>query len=76
MIQKNGLDTHPDCDMILKILYAGEDENMDIAANGDLVIKAGGEEVVHKVKKDDIVTPATTDINPIFADTNAIADTP
>ena len=27
---------------VLKILYAGEDEGMDIDGNGDLVITAGG----------------------------------
>jgi len=27
---------------VLKVLYAGEDEEMDIDANGDLLISAGG----------------------------------
>ena len=36
---------------MLKILYAGEDEELDINAEGDLVISAGGKQMVHKVQK-------------------------
>lgn len=35
---------------MLKILYAGEDEEMDIDGSGNLVIKAGGQEIVHKIQ--------------------------
>lgn len=49
MIQKNGLDQNPLADTVLKILYAGEDEEMDIDTNGDLIIRAGGQEIIHKV---------------------------
>ena len=51
MIQKNGLEANPICDSILKILYAGEEEQLDINGGGDLVIKAGGQEIIHKVQK-------------------------
>lgn len=52
MIQKNGLEANPICDSVLKILYAGEEEELDINAAGDLVIKAGGKEIVHTVPKE------------------------
>lgn len=52
MIQKNGLEALPVCDTVLKILYAGEDEEMDIDGTGNLVITAGGQTIVHKVEKD------------------------
>ena len=55
MITKNGLEANPVCDTVLKILYAGEDEEMDIAANGDLVIRAGGQEVIHPVQTEGIL---------------------
>ena len=55
MIQKNELENHPLCDTVLKILYAGEDEEMDIDASGNLVIRAGGQEIVHKVDKEAIL---------------------
>ena len=42
MIQKKGFEAHPIGDAVLKILYAGEDEGMDINAAGDLVITTGG----------------------------------
>jgi hypothetical protein len=42
MIQKNGLEANPLGDSVLKVLYAGEDEEMDINASGNLVIRAGG----------------------------------
>lgn len=54
MIQKNGLEAHPLGDTVLKILYAGEDEEMDIDGTGNLVIKAGGQEIIHKVQVDQI----------------------
>jgi len=34
---------------VLKILYAGEDEGVDVTAEGDLVITAGGQTITHKV---------------------------
>jgi len=52
MIQKNGLEENPVCGAVLKILYAGEEETLDIDANGDLLIKAGGQELIHKVPKE------------------------
>ena len=55
MIQKNGLESHPLGDTVLKILYAGEDEEMDIDGSGNLVIRAGGQEIIHKVDKDQIL---------------------
>jgi len=60
MIQKNGFEAHPLGDTVLKILYAGEDEEMDINAGGDLVINAGGQTIVHKVEKE-VIKPAGTD---------------
>ena len=49
MIQKNGYEEHPLGDTVLKILYAGEDEEMDIDASGDLIISAAGQRIVHTV---------------------------
>ena len=43
MIQKNGYEADPLGDTVLKILYAGEDEEMDINQDGDLIISAGGQ---------------------------------
>lgn len=54
MIQKNGFENHPLGDTVLKILYAGEDEEMDIDPSGDLIITAGGQQIVHKVEKETI----------------------
>ena len=51
MIQKNGYETDPLGDTVLKILYAGEDESMDINPEGNLIISAGGQELVHKIEK-------------------------
>ena len=51
MIQKNGYEAHPLGDTVLKILYAGEDEEMDIDPSGDLIISAGGQRIVHTVEK-------------------------
>lgn len=53
MIQKNGYEEHPLGDTVLKILYAGEDEEMDIDPSGDLIISAGGQRIVHSVQKAD-----------------------
>lgn len=53
VIQKNQFETTKIGDTVLKILYAGEDEGMDIDGNGDLIITAGGQTLVHKVKGDD-----------------------
>lgn len=49
MIQKNGLEAHPLGDTVLKILYAGEDEDIDVTAEGNVVINSGGQTIVHKV---------------------------
>jgi hypothetical protein len=38
----------------LKILYAGEDEEMDIDGSGNLVIHTGGQDIIHQVNKDQI----------------------
>ena len=46
---------------MLKILYAGEDEEMDIDATGNLVIRAGGQEIIHKVDKEAILGGGATD---------------
>lgn len=54
MIQKNGLEANPLGDTVLKILYAGEDEEMDIDGSGNLIIKSGGQEIVHKIPVDQI----------------------
>ena len=51
MIQKNGYEQDALGDTVLKILYAGEDEEMDINQEGDLIIKAGGQELIHKIEK-------------------------
>ena len=51
MIQKNGYETDPLGDTVLKILYAGEDEDMDINPEGNLIISAGGQQLVHKIEK-------------------------
>jgi hypothetical protein len=54
MIQKNGLEAHPLGDTVLKILYAGEDEEMDIDGEGTLIIRSGGQEIIHKMDVDAI----------------------
>ena len=54
MIQKNGVEAHPLGDTVLKILYAGEDEEMDIDAEGTLMIRSGGQEIIHKMDVDAI----------------------
>jgi hypothetical protein len=51
MIQKNGYEADVLGDTVLKILYAGEDEEMDINQEGALTIKAGGQELIHKIEK-------------------------
>lgn len=51
MIQKNGFEEDPLGDTVLKILYAGEDEEMDINGDGNIVISAGGQTLVHKIEK-------------------------
>ena len=55
MLQKNGVETHPLADSVLKILYAGEDEEMDVIANGDLIIKAGGQEIIHTMDTESLM---------------------
>ena len=49
LLQKKGLEEHPMGEAVLKILYAGEDEGVDVTAEGDLVITAGGQTITHKV---------------------------
>lgn len=46
------MEANPLGDTVLKILYAGEDEEMDIDGSGNLIIKAGGQEIIHKIEKE------------------------
>jgi len=50
LLQKKGFDKHPMGEAVLKVLYAGEDEGMDINENGDLLItQPNGETFLHEV---------------------------
>jgi hypothetical protein len=57
MVQKKGFEAHPIGDAVLKILYAGEDEGMDINGDGDLLITAGGQTVTHKIERLEAANP-------------------
>jgi len=50
LLQKKSFDKHPMGEAVLKVLYAGEDEGMDINENGDLLItQPNGETFLHEV---------------------------
>ena len=52
IITKNGLNKSVVGESVLKVLYAGEDEQMDIDGSGNIVIRTGGQEIIHQVNND------------------------
>jgi len=57
VLQKSAYETHPMGEAVLKVLYAGEEEQIEVNGDGHLEIMQDGKKVIHEIKKNEQIEP-------------------